>query len=104
MANKGRINKMNRVRKLVTKQASKRAALKDELKKARTGEIDFARVMEINEEMRKLPKNGAKVRVHNRCMYDGRPNGFMRKFGMNRVLFRKLASEGQIPGVVKSSW
>ena len=45
MANKGRINKMNRVKKLVAKQATKRAALKAELKKARTGEIDFARVM-----------------------------------------------------------
>lgn len=104
MANKGRINKMARVKKLVTKQAEKRATLREERRKARTGEIDFARVMEINEELSNLPKNGAKVRLHNRCMYDGRPNGFMRKFGMNRVLFRKLASEGKIPGVVKSSW
>lgn len=104
MANKGRINKMARVKKLVAKQADKRQALKEELKKARTGEIDFARVMEINAEMSALPKNGAKVRLHNRCMYDGRPRGFMRKFGMNRVLFRKLASEGKIPGVTKSSW
>lgn len=104
MANKGRINKMARVKKLVAKQAAKRAALKAELYTARKGEIDFSRVMEINAEMSALPKNGAKVRHHNRCMYDGRPKGYMRKFGMNRVLFRKLASEGQIPGVTKSSW
>ena len=104
MANKGRINKMARVEKLVKKQAEKRKALREERRKARTGAIAFERVMEINEELRKLPKNGCGARFRNRCKYDGRPKGFMRKFGMNRVLFRKLASEGQIPGVVKSSW
>ncbi|MDH4220860.1 MAG: type Z 30S ribosomal protein S14 [Candidatus Aminicenantes bacterium] len=45
-----------------------------------------------------------KVRFHNRCPLCGRPRAFMRRFGMCRICFRKLASEGQIPGVTKSSW
>ena len=44
------------------------------------------------------------VRKRNRCRLCGRPRGFMRKFGLCRIDFRKLALEGQIPGVTKSSW
>jgi small subunit ribosomal protein S14 len=44
------------------------------------------------------------VRQHNRCKRCGRPRAFMRKFGLCRICFRKLALEGQIPGVIKSSW
>lgn len=104
MAKIGVVNKMNKVGKLVKKQAAKRAALKAELNKARTGELEFEEVIALQEQLNKMPRNGAAVRYHNRCMYDGRPRGFMSKFGMNRVLFRKLAGEGKIPGVVKSSW
>lgn len=104
MAKIGVINKMNKVGKLVKKQAAKRAALKAQLNKARTGELDFEEVIALQEQLNKMPRNGSSVRYHNRCKYDGRPRGYMRKFTMNRVLFRKLANEGQIPGVVKSSW
>jgi len=51
---------------------------------------------------RKEPK--FKIRHHNRCAVCGRPRGYMRRFDMCRVCFRKLASEGKLPGVVKSSW
>jgi len=44
------------------------------------------------------------VRVRNRCLRCGRPRGYMRRFGLCRICFRELALEGQIPGVVKSSW
>lgn len=44
------------------------------------------------------------TRQYNRCKVCGRPRGYLRKFKMCRVCFRKLASEGQIPGVTKSSW
>ncbi|MDD6957046.1 MAG: type Z 30S ribosomal protein S14 [Sphaerochaetaceae bacterium] len=44
------------------------------------------------------------TRKNNRCAVCGRPRGYMRDFGICRVCFRKLASEGQIPGVTKSSW
>jgi small subunit ribosomal protein S14 len=56
------------------------------------------------EELDKLPKNSSKVRLHNRCQLTGRPKGYMRRFGINRVTFRKMALEGKIPGLTKSSW
>lgn len=52
----------------------------------------------------KLPKNASPVRLHNRCKLTGRPKGYMRKFGINRVTFREMASDGKIPGVTKASW
>jgi small subunit ribosomal protein S14 len=52
----------------------------------------------------KLPKNSSPVRLHNRCKITGRPRGYMRQFGISRVLFRDMASNGLIPGVTKSSW
>ena len=51
-----------------------------------------------------LPRNSSKVRLHNRCQLTGRPRGFMRQFGISRVLFRQMANEGKIPGVRKASW
>ncbi|MFQ5945551.1 MAG: type Z 30S ribosomal protein S14 [Anaerolineae bacterium] len=45
-----------------------------------------------------------KVRIRNRCRLCGRPRGYMRRFGLCRICFRKLALEGKIPGVTKSSW
>ena len=51
-----------------------------------------------------LPRNSATNRIRNRCELTGRPRGFFRKFKLSRNALRKLASEGQLPGVVKSSW
>ncbi|MBI2846094.1 MAG: type Z 30S ribosomal protein S14 [Chloroflexi bacterium] len=45
-----------------------------------------------------------KIRVRNRCQICGRPRGFIRRFGLCRICFRRLALEGQIPGVIKASW
>jgi small subunit ribosomal protein S14 len=56
------------------------------------------------EGLQKLPKNSSAVRLHNRCKLTGRPRGYMRQFGISRVLFRKMALEGKIPGVKKASW
>jgi small subunit ribosomal protein S14 len=75
--------------KTVAKYASKRAALKE------AG--DYAA-------LDKLPRNASPVRLHNRCLLTGRPRGYMRKFGICRVVFREMASQGKIPGVTKSSW
>jgi small subunit ribosomal protein S14 len=75
--------------KTVEKYAAKRAALKE------AG--DYLG-------LQKLPKNASPVRLHNRCKLTGRPRGYMRQFGISRVLFRKMASEGKIPGVTKGSW
>jgi small subunit ribosomal protein S14 len=73
----------------VAKYAAKREALK------KAGDY---------EGLDKLPKNASPVRLHNRCKLTGRPRGYMRKFGISRVTFRELASNGRIPGVTKSSW
>lgn len=51
-----------------------------------------------------LPRNSAKVRVHNRCELSGRPKAYYRKLRMSRIALRDMASSGQIPGMVKSSW
>ncbi|MCL2474378.1 MAG: 30S ribosomal protein S14 [Alphaproteobacteria bacterium] len=52
----------------------------------------------------KMPRNGAKIRQRNRCELTGRPRGNYRKFKLSRIKLRELASAGQIPGVMKSSW
>ena len=75
--------------RLVARYAAKRKALKE------AG--DYAG-------LDKLPKNASPVRMHNRCKITGRPKGYMRQFGVSRVLFRKMALEGKIPGVTKASW
>ena len=52
----------------------------------------------------KLPQNASPVRLHNRCRITGRPKGYMKKFGISRVIFREWASQGKIPGITKASW
>ena len=52
----------------------------------------------------KLPRNSSPVRIRNRCELTGRPRGVYRKFKLSRIALRELASTGQIPGMVKSSW
>ena len=56
------------------------------------------------EGLQKLPRNASPVRLHNRDKVDGRPRGYLRKYGMSRIRFRELAHKGQIPGVRKASW
>ena len=51
-----------------------------------------------------LPKNASPVRLKNRCQLTGRPRGYMRHFGVSRVMFRDMALQGKIPGVTKASW
>ena len=75
--------------KLVARYAKKRAELK--------AEGDYVG-------LDKLPRNASPVRLHNRCKITGRPKGYMRKFGICRVVFREMASDGKIPGVTKASW
>lgn len=45
-----------------------------------------------------------KIRHRNRCKLCGRPRAYYRKFELCRICFRKMALEGQIPGVRKASW
>jgi len=54
--------------------------------------------------LQKMPRDGSPIRVRNRCSQSGRSRGYLRKFGISRIALRELSLEGQIPGVVKSSW
>ena len=56
------------------------------------------------EALQALPKNACPVRLHNRCKITGRPKGYIRQFGISRIQFREMASQGLIPGVKKASW
>jgi small subunit ribosomal protein S14 len=89
MARKSVIAREIKRERLVAKYADLRKKLKEE------GDYDA---------LDRLPKNSSKVRLHNRCQLTGRPKGYMRRFGINRVTFRKMANEGLIPGVTKASW
>jgi small subunit ribosomal protein S14 len=54
--------------------------------------------------LQKMPRDASPIRVRNRCSQSGRTRGYLRKFGISRIALRELALQGQIPGVVKSSW
>ena len=54
--------------------------------------------------LQKLPRNASATRLRNRDAIDGRPRGYMRKFGLSRIKFREMAHKGEIPGVKKASW
>lgn len=56
------------------------------------------------EALQKLPRNASATRIRNRDSLDGRPRGYMRKFGLSRLKFRELAHKGELPGVKKASW
>lgn len=76
-------------RKMVAKYAERRRRLKAEGRW---------------EELQKLPRNASPVRLNNRCAMTGRSRGYMRKFGVSRIVFREMALSGRIPGVRKASW
>lgn len=89
MAKKSITARQNKREKMVAQYAEKRAALK--------AAGDYAGLDE-------LPKNASPVRLKNRCQLTGRPRGYMRYFGVSRVMFRDMALNGKIPGVKKASW
>jgi len=101
MAKKSAVNRNNMVRQLVKRYETKRAELKaianDE---SRPLEDRFEARLKLAE----LPRNSSKVRIRNRCDITGRPRAYYRKLKMSRIALRELGSQGQIPGLVKSSW
>lgn len=86
---------------LVEKYAAKRAALK---KIANNQELPMEERFKARLKLAKLPRNSSPSRLHNRCQISGRPKAYYRKFKISRIALRDLASDGQIPGMVKSSW
>ena len=101
MAKLSSINKNERRKKLVKKYAAKYARLKAIADDETVDETDrlIARLR-----LAEIPRNGNPTRVRNRCATTGRPRGYYRKFGINRIEIRNLGNKGMIPGLVKSSW
>ena len=101
MAKKSMIERDKKREKLVAQYATKRAALK-EIANDESPVIDM--MPDTMGELAKLPRNSSATRLHNRCQLSGRPKAYYRKLKMSRIALRDLASEGRIPGMVKSSW
>ena len=101
MAKKSAVERNKKRRKMVKQFAGRRAALKA-IADDRSLPIEESFAARLK--LAKLPRNSSPVRVRNRCEISGRPRGFYRKFHISRIALRDLASIGQIPGMVKSSW
>ncbi|MFT6931842.1 MAG: small subunit ribosomal protein S14 [Paracoccaceae bacterium] len=101
MAKKSMIEREKKRQVLVVKYAPKRAALKAIASDTdKPMEERFAAHLKLA----KLPRDSSATRLHNRCKLTGRPKAYYRKLKMSRIALRDLASNGQIPGMVKSSW
>ena len=101
MAKKSAIQKDKTRRKLVAHPAAKRARLKAI---ADNRDLPMEERFQARLKLAEMPRNGAKIRIRNRCEVTGRPRAFYRKFKMSRIALRDLGSTGQVPGLVKSSW
>ncbi|MHB1297899.1 MAG: 30S ribosomal protein S14 [Gemmatimonadaceae bacterium] len=101
MAKKSTIEKNDRRKAMAARQATKRKQLADTVRsvKATDEEKRAAQVA-----LQKMPRNGAKIRIRNRCQMTGRSRGYVAMFGLSRIAFREMALQGLIPGVRKASW
>jgi small subunit ribosomal protein S14 len=101
MAKKSSIEKNARRAKMSKAIAPRRARLKA---LARDRDAAPEDRFEAQLKLARLPRNSSATRIRNRCQLSGRPRGVYRKFKLSRIAVRELASAGQIPGMVKSSW
>lgn len=101
MAKSAMVRRQLKREKLVVKYAAKRAALKEI---ANNQDLPMEERFKARLKLAELPRNSSATRLHNRCQVTGRPRGYYRKLKMSRIALRQLASDGQIPGMVKSSW
>ena len=101
MAKLSSINKNERRKKLVKKYANKYAKLKAI---ADDESLDETERLMARLKLAEIPRNANPTRVRNRCTTTGRPRGYYRKFGINRIELRQLGNRGMIPGLTKSSW
>ncbi|MEO0859740.1 MAG: 30S ribosomal protein S14 [Pseudomonadota bacterium] len=101
MAKVSMVERQKKRERLVKQYASKRAALKEIVRdESKPMEERFKATLKLAE----LPRNSSAVRLNNRCQLTGRPRGYYRKLRLSRIMLRELASQGKIPGMVKSSW
>ena len=101
MAKVSMVEREKKRQALVAKYASKRAALKAIINdQEKPMEERFKATLKLAE----LPRDSSATRLHSRCLISGRPKAYYRKLKMSRIALRDLASSGQVPGMVKSSW
>ena len=101
MAKKSSVERDKKRRRMTDRYAAKRAQLKA-MAEDRTASLEER--FEARLKLAALPRNSSKTRVHNRCEVSGRSKAYYRKLGVSRIALRQLASDGKIPGMVKSSW
>ncbi len=101
MAKASSIARNEKRKRLVAKFAAKRAELKRIISDPKTKDEDF---FVAQRKLTELPRNSSPVRVKNRCSITGRARAYNRRYGVSRITLRELASQGKIPGIMKSSW
>ncbi len=101
MAKTGMIERNDKRRRIVARDAQKRIALKEI---ANNKELPMEERFAARLKLAQLPRNGSPTRIRNRCEVTGRPRGFYRKLKMSRIALRDLGNKGLVPGLVKSSW
>lgn len=101
MAKISMVERQKKRERLVAKFAARRAALKET---AANQELPMEERFKARLKLAKLPRNSSPTRLNSRCDVTGRPRAYYRKLRMSRIALRELASKGQVPGMVKSSW
>ncbi|MBI8999951.1 30S ribosomal protein S14 [Corynebacterium sp. CCM 9185] len=101
MAKKSKIAKNEKRKEIVARFAERRNELKAIIKNPNSSDEER---LDAQYELNRQPRDASPVRVRNRDAADGRPRGYLRKFGLSRVRVREMAHRGELPGVRKSSW
>jgi small subunit ribosomal protein S14 len=101
MAKVSMVEREKKRQRLVAQYAEKRAKLKAI---ASDEKLPMEDRFKARLKLAKLPRDSSATRLHNRCLITGRPKAYYRKLKMSRIALRDLASHGEIPGMVKSSW
>lgn len=101
MAKKSQLAREAKRRALTARYAPKRAEIKAKLLAARDRPDER---WQLQVQLQQLPRNSSPARLKNRCVVTGRSRGYLRDFGLSRITFREMASEGLLPGVRKASW
>lgn len=101
MAKKSLIIRNNKRKSLSQLKRVSRAKL---IETTKDSSLPFEERLKAQIKLSQMPRDASKSRIRNRCELTGRPRGNFRKFGLSRIALRELASWGQVPGLVKSSW
>ena len=101
MAKKSMIERQKKRERLVAQYADRRAELNAVIENR---ELPMEERFKATLKLAELPRNSSPTRLNNRCQLTGRPRAYYRKLKLSRIMLRELGSQGQIPGLVKSSW